>query len=181
MKTLTIDLDNFKKSGASFEVYCIGQLIIEEFNISEYLIGYNISSLLTQLEEGGFIKIIDAFNCIVEPREKLIQLFAKSEKNKEAVEILNHLNQKIKSKSSSKRGFDVKSQANLKFINARLKSGYSKEDLIKVIDKKFKDWWGTNMQSYLRPETLFNETKFQGYINEIGEDNTNIFNPVDLC
>ena len=32
MKTLTIDLDNFKKSGASFEVYCIGQLIIEEFN-----------------------------------------------------------------------------------------------------------------------------------------------------
>ena len=63
----------------------------------------------------------------------------------------------------------VKSPSNLKFVNARLKSGYSKDDLIKVIDKKFKDWWGTNMQSYLRPETLFNETKFQGYINEIGD------------
>lgn len=166
MKPLTIDLDNWRKSALSLEGYCILQLIYEENYKMLEGVG---ETILCGLEHLGFIKIIDLKSREVEPREKLIQLFAKSEKNTEAIEILNHLNQKIKSKSSSKRGFDVKSPSNLKFVNARLKSGYSKDDLIKVIDKKFKDWWGTNMQSYLRPETLFNETKFQSYINEIGD------------
>ena len=181
MKTLTIDLDNLKKTGIDFVTYCISQLILEGISLKEYLIGWNIDNMLIQLETYGFIKIINKETYEVEPREKLIQLFQKSEKNVEAIEVLNYLNQKIKSKSSSKRGFDIKSQANLKFINARLKSGYSKQDLIKVIDKKFKDWWGTSMQSYIRPETLFNETKFQGYINEIGDNDSNTFNPVEMC
>lgn len=177
MKTLTIDLDNLFKSNIPIEWYVIGQLILEQYSLEK------VDLLDIELmEQEGLIKVINKTPVIeVEPREKLIKLFEKSEKNIEAIEILNHLNQKIKSKSSSKRGFDVKSPSNLKFVNARLKSGYSKDDLIKVIDKKFKDWWGTNMQSYLRPETLFNETKFQGYINEIGEDATNTYNPIELC
>ena len=39
------------------------------------------------------------------------------------------------------------------------------DDLKKVIDKKVADWKGTQYQIYLRPETLFNATKFESYIN----------------
>ena len=56
-----------------------------------------------------------------------------------------------------------------KQLNKRGKIMSAFGDIFPIINKKFKDWWGTNMQSYLRPETLFNETKFQSYINEIGD------------
>lgn len=55
-------------------------------------------------------------------------------------------------------------ESNLKFINARLKD-YSIEDLKAVIDKQVAEWKGTPMQKYLRPETLFNATKFESYLN----------------
>ena len=55
-------------------------------------------------------------------------------------------------------------ESNIKFINARLKD-YTEEDLKAVIDKKVKEWKNTQMQQYLRPETLFNATKFESYIN----------------
>ena len=38
------------------------------------------------------------------------------------------------------------------------------EDFKTVIDKKYDEWYGTNMQQYLRPETLFG-TKFESYLN----------------
>ena len=63
-------------------------------------------------------------------------------------------------------------ESNLKFIKARLKD-YSIERLKAVIDLKVKEWRGTKMQPYLRPETLFNATKFETYANglkEIKED-----------
>ena len=55
--------------------------------------------------------------------------------------------------------------SNIKFIKARLKD-YTEEDLKAVIDKKVKDWKGTEWQDYLRPETLFNATKFESYLNQ---------------
>lgn len=55
-------------------------------------------------------------------------------------------------------------ESNLKFINARLKD-YTEEDLKAVVDKKVADWKGGEMQMYLRPETLFNATKFETYHN----------------
>ncbi len=72
-----------------------------------------------------------------------------------AIEILNYLNEKA--------GTHFKPvDSNLKFINARLKD-YTADDLKRVIDLKVKDWKGTQMQQYLRPETLFNATKFEAY------------------
>lgn len=82
-----------------------------------------------------------------------------------AIEILNYLNEKA--------GTHFKPvDSNLKFINARLKD-YTADDLKRVVDLKVKDWKGTQMQQYLRPETLFNATKFETYANglkEIKED-----------
>lgn len=66
-------------------------------------------------------------------------------------------------------------ESNAKFIRARLKD-YTEEDLKLVIDKKVKDWKGTEMQMYLRPETLFNATKFESYINGLNEVRNKKFN-----
>lgn len=70
---------------------------------------------------------------------------------------------------------------NLKFILGRLKD-YSEDDLKAVIDKKVAEWKGTEMETYLRPETLFNATKFECYVNaplnkpnRVGYDNSQHF------
>ena len=49
-------------------------------------------------------------------------------------------------------------------INARMNEGFTVEDFKKVIDNKVADWLGTDMERFLRPETLFG-TKFEGYLN----------------
>lgn len=56
--------------------------------------------------------------------------------------------------------------SNLRLIEARLKE-YSVEDCLKVIGIKCSQWKNDpQMNKYLRPETLFNATKFGGYLNE---------------
>lgn len=50
-------------------------------------------------------------------------------------------------------------------INARLNEDFTEEDFYKVIEIKTKEWIGTNMEIYLRPETLFGP-KFEGYLNQ---------------
>ena len=42
---------------------------------------------------------------------------------------------------------------------------YTVADFKEVIDKKVKEWKGTEMEKYLRPETLFG-TKFESYLNQ---------------
>ncbi|MCP4394926.1 MAG: hypothetical protein GY804_11770 [Alphaproteobacteria bacterium] len=50
-------------------------------------------------------------------------------------------------------------------LKARLKT-YSADEIKAVIDYKAKEWMGSDMQKYLRPQTLFNKTKFEGYLND---------------
>ncbi len=52
-----------------------------------------------------------------------------------------------------------------RLIKARYNEGFSLDDFKQVIDKKCKEWLGTDMEKYLRPETLFG-TKFEGYLNQ---------------
>lgn len=52
-----------------------------------------------------------------------------------------------------------------KLIAARLTEGFMIDDFKAVITKKAKEWQGTDMAQYLRPETLFG-TKFEGYLNQ---------------
>lgn len=56
------------------------------------------------------------------------------------------------------------SKAAVTHINARLNEGYKYEDFVTVIEKKFREWYGTENQKYLRPDTLFG-TKFDIYLN----------------
>lgn len=52
-----------------------------------------------------------------------------------------------------------------KLIAARIAEGFTVDDFKTVISKKAKEWQGTDMAQYLRPETLFG-TKFEGYLNQ---------------
>lgn len=90
------------------------------------------------------------------------------EKEKEynvAIEILDYLNEKANKRFKPTKG-------NLKYINARLKEKYKKEDFFKVIDLKVNQWINdSKMKQYLRPSTLFNSEKFDAYLNESLESN----------
>lgn len=57
-----------------------------------------------------------------------------------------------------------------KLIAARLTEGFTIDDFKAVITKKAKEWQGTDMAQYLRPETLFG-TKFEGYLNQPERNN----------
>ena len=74
-------------------------------------------------------------------------------------EIIDYLNLK------TKKNFKAGTKATQRHISARLEEGYSLEDFKCVIDKKVREWSGTEMDQYLRPETLFG-TKFEGYLNQ---------------
>lgn len=101
-------------------------------------------------------KVITCPNCQHKFQEK-----QKAVSSTEAKEILEHLNR------VAFRSFKPLA-ANLELIKARLREDtIKKEDLIKVIDSKVKDWKNDDtMSKYLRPATLFNKTKFAQYLGE---------------
>lgn len=73
-------------------------------------------------------------------------------------EIIDYLNEK----AGKKFKVNEKTKAH---INARVNDGYTLADFRAVIEKKVAEWRGTEMDKFLRPETLFG-TKFEGYLNQ---------------
>lgn len=58
-------------------------------------------------------------------------------------------------------------KANLSKIAARLAEGFEAAVVRDVIRQRVKLWKGTAMEKYLRPETLFNATKFAQYAGQL--------------
>ncbi len=92
-----------------------------------------------------------------------IQLNTNQSSNKELntneyKDIVEYLNAKANKK------FRASGSTTQKHIRARLKEGFTVDDFKTVIDKKCAEWLGTDMDQYLRPETLFG-SKFEGYLN----------------
>ncbi len=75
-------------------------------------------------------------------------------------EIVAYLNAK------TGKHFKADSAANVRFINSRIKEGYTIDDFKKVIDNKTAEWKGTEQDQYLRPETLFTASHFESYLNQ---------------
>lgn len=73
--------------------------------------------------------------------------------------VVAYLNEKTDS------NFRYSSKATQTKVNARLNEKYTLIDFITVIDKKVKEWTGTEFEKYLCPETLFG-TKFEKYLNQ---------------
>lgn len=89
--------------------------------------------------------------------------------NKENItkEIIDYLNSKLGT------NYRASTKSTISFINARIKEGYTLEDFKLVIDKKYKEWKGTQWEKYLTPETLFRPSNFEKYLNQkiISENN----------
>lgn len=74
-------------------------------------------------------------------------------------EVINHLNIVLDSK------YKHSTKSHSENISARLNDGHSVNDLKLVIDAKAKEWINNkDMVQYLRPSTLFQASKFQGYL-----------------
>ena len=60
-----------------------------------------------------------------------------------------------------------KTLRSMKKVEARLREGFTEEDLILVIDWKAVSWIGTDMEQYVRPSTLFrSHNKTGAYLEE---------------
>lgn len=111
-------------------------------------------------ESNNLIKINDVGHMSDNSQPSISNLFLTNTYIPSLKEIIDYLNNVL----GSKYRYD-NSRTN-KMLNARLKN-YTVEDIKKVIDFKYNEWKDNEaMKKYLRPETLFNETKFENYYNE---------------
>lgn len=81
------------------------------------------------------------------------------EKDRDTENIISFLNSTTGSK------YKASTDKTRRLIAARIAEGFTVDDFKTVITKKAKEWQGTDMAQYLRPETLFG-TKFEGYLNQ---------------
>ncbi|MEB6046008.1 conserved phage C-terminal domain-containing protein [Staphylococcus pseudoxylosus] len=73
--------------------------------------------------------------------------------------IIEHLNQ------STGKHYKPTTRKTKDLIKARFKDGFDEQAFQTVINNKVTEWKGTEMEKFLRPETLFG-TKFEGYLNQ---------------
>lgn len=84
----------------------------------------------------------------------------KEDHKKETIKaVVDHLNEVAGTK------YKATSQVTRRHISARLEEGFTQEQMFEVIDKQAEQWLGTEWAKYLRPETLFNASKFESYLN----------------
>ena len=83
----------------------------------------------------------------------------------EAPKVLDYLNNKLRLKGKRKYR---QTKGNLSLITARLREGYSVEDLNSVIDDRYAHWGqDEKMRKYIRPSTLFSKSNFSNYYSGI--------------
>lgn len=105
-----------------------------------------------------------------EKQEKTICLpYAKAYKNhtenvNENINVIKDIIEYLNNKLGTRYKYTTKDIQS--HIKARIKEGFTYQDFVCVIEKKYKQWYGTDMQMYLRPKTLFNSENFQSYLNQ---------------
>ena len=66
-------------------------------------------------------------------------------------------------------GTTYTTKSNADIVIARMKEGYTISDFKIVIEKQYKRWKNTELEKYLRPNTLFQKSKFENYLNSRDE------------
>ncbi|WP_407453520.1 conserved phage C-terminal domain-containing protein [Methanobrevibacter sp.] len=118
------------------------------YAITDY--GYSI----IQKSEIDFTKLSNGNDTIVKPIP-----YINTDNKQDIKYIVEYLN------SKANTNYKDTTKDTAKCINARLNEGFTVEDFKSVIDKKCSEWMGTDMEKYLRPQTLFG-TKFESYLNQ---------------
>lgn len=79
--------------------------------------------------------------------------------NADAISVLTYLNEVCGTK------YKHTTKSHIQNINARISDGHTVEECKLVIDYKFSEWGDDQkMSGYLRPQTLFGTSNFQGYL-----------------
>lgn len=91
-----------------------------------------------------------------------------TEIEKQSIEVLTYLNQQ------ANRKFRVNVKSNLANIKARLIEGNDIQTLFDIVDLKCYEWLNdAKMHEYLQPDTLFNPTKFEKYLEQLTRAKSN--------
>lgn len=152
-----------------------GVVVIRHWKIHNYIQKdryketlYSEEKRLLSQEENGAYKLMDT-SCIQNGNtgKDSIELVKDSIDNNinspakavQCKEIIDYLNLK----ANTQYRHNIKKTQSL--INARFNENFTIEDFKKVIDNKVNEWKNTEMEKYLRPETLFG-TKFESYLNQ---------------
>lgn len=177
-KDLNISIGKAKRLIKNFKELNIIQLIqlgntdnkpsVYEYNNNTYLghdLGHNLGSNTKEVSNSNDLCLLNEHICdIGEDIENSHSKKDNINNNKIHSCVVDYLNKK-----TNKR-FKKTSVKTKNLINARLNEGFDEEDFYKVINIKSKQWLHTEMEKYLRPETLFSN-KFECYLNE--ETDTN--------
>ena len=119
-------------------------------------------SEISEIYEFGLQFLQQDFKIVVDKSKKKPQKPIPREHKKITEQVLDYLNQEAETNFISKG-------TNLELVSARLTEGFILSDFKTVIDKKVKDWKGTDWAKYLRPLTLFSKSKFENYLNSNNE------------
>lgn len=93
----------------------------------------------------------------IEDRKEVEDLM--SDYSDDAAKVIEGMNKILGSK------YRASTKSHIQNINARLSDGHSVDDLLKVVSSKFSEWGkDPKMTQYLRPQTLFQAGKFDGYL-----------------
>ncbi|GLC32890.1 conserved phage C-terminal domain-containing protein [Clostridium omnivorum] len=152
-----------KKNGGTFSFYAVGDnyktLIIDTSEITDGTVktpeGYGKNT------EEGTVKIPEGYGKNTGTKYSSIKdtSINNSSIKDIYVSVIDYLNQKCCTSYKSE------TKKTRQLIKARVNEGFNLEHFKTVIDKKYKDWKGTDFEAYLRPETLFGN-KFESYLNQ---------------
>jgi uncharacterized phage protein (TIGR02220 family) len=119
--------------------------------MTDYVVAY-ITMTDKKVDISKFKRLIDIYLGVELQKVLSIQ-------STEVKEIVEHLNQVCRT------NYKHTSAKTKTLVNARLKDGFTIDNFRKVHITKYAEWYGTDMQKYLRPETLYG-TKFESYLNQ---------------
>lgn len=130
---------------------------------------------ILQKEEKPLPEVLVKLQTVYEYGQPYLQAlyFGKAKKETKKSKIINETIQagaeRVLAYLNLKTGVEygkIKKEPAIRPIIAILKEGYSIYDCKAVIDKKYTEWHGTEMEIHLNPSTLFSTKKFDTYLNQ---------------
>lgn len=120
----------------------------------------------TGIESGlSYLEIEELINVLISKRKKKAPLMYPEE----TITALNYLNERLGKKHMYTE--ETVPKKFVEMVSARLEEGYSMDKIKAVVWFKTRQWLkDEKMKKYLRPDTLFNRTKFNSYVFELPEN-----------
>jgi len=120
-------------------------------NLLTQMLHLNRQLNVRELEEAGLIKFWENSNLTTQQKKGMVDVAL-------ANMVIGYLNERAEKNFKETDG-------NRQHILQRLRHAYREEDCFAVIDNRIAHWTDTEMDQYLRPNTLFRPKNFESYLN----------------